>query len=1030
MKFWKASLLVQLVGYFSLLSIATMSVVAIATYIRARDSLQQTVVDRLLVAASLKELQLNEWIDSQRKDTLLISQLPEVRSRVAVLLTTPPTDPRYKQAYQQLDDYFKNLRSIKPSLRNVVITSNGGFVIFTTSQDQSIVGRYRPLGEPTTYFTRESAALTVPNFYLKSGESAITFGTNLRDLNNVPMGAITIDLDLDAIDTLIRENTGLGRTAETYLVGKSGTNNVFISRSEKQVDQNEQTDASQTPSPNASAQDNETVDSPGVKTIVDTKNAQGLAGITQNYENTPVLGVYRWLAKANLAIVVEIEQQEAFLPARRLAREILQIGLSLSGLLLVGVYLLSRRITQPVLAIADSAIKIADGNLDIRVPVLTGDEIGILSQAFNKMTEYLKHSNEQLSDANRNLEARVTAATADLQDTLAYLASVINNMADGLLVTDVDGKITEYNSALLKMFDLKAADMQIQNPEKVLSPALTQLIAKSHSQHNHVLTVEVPLADGRVAKASATAILKDAADDGDPSTDEAGADYIGTVILLQDITKEKEVDQMKTDFISTVSHELRTPLTSVLGFAKVIKKKLQESVLPLVQTDDKKVQRTVRQVNENIDIIVSEGERLTNLINDLLDIAKMEAGRVDWNMQPMQVNELIARAVTATSSLFEQKQLTLEQDLEPDLPVVEGDRDRLLQVVINLLSNAVKFTDEGSVICRTRADQQFVTVSIVDNGIGIAEDDHPKVFEKFKQVGDTLTDKPKGTGLGLPICKQIVEHHGGTIWVESELGHGSTFSFTLPISVSVEEPSHPMDMDALLKRVTQHVGIVTPAPISPDQKHVLVVDDDANIRRLLRQELEAQGYLVTEATNGVEAIAQIKQVSPDLIITDVLMPELNGLDMASLIKRDTKTMDIPIIIVSIAEDQEQGFRIGVDRYFTKPIDSEAVLDAVGQLITRAATRKTVLIIDDDAATVKRLADLMRTRSFDVTETYSLPEFTERARAMKPDMVLANASYANRQEVFKTLRFEEGLEDVCFFLLADQQDASVSISATE
>lgn len=1017
MKFWKASLLVQLVSYFSLLSITTMSVVALAAYFRARDSLEQTIVNRLLVAASLKELQLNEWIDSQRQDTLLISQLPEVRSRVATLLTTNPTDPKHRQAYQQLDQYFDNLRAVKPTLRDVLILSNGGFVVFS-SGDQSVVGTYKPLGEPTTYFPTHSAAVVVPNFFWQDGKSGITFGTDLLDLQGTKMGAITVALDLRAIDTLIRENTGLGQTAETYLVGKSSPDNVFISRSDKRTETEEAPDSNAT-----NAASNAVVaESEGIDRVVREKNPAGLQGLTRNYDGVRVLGVYRWLTKANLAIVVEIEQEEAFLPARRLAREILQIGLSLSGLLLVAVYLLSRRITQPVLAIADSAIKIADGNLDIRVPVITGDEIGILSQAFNKMTEYLKQSNEQLSDANRNLEARVTAATADLQDTLAYLASVINNMADGLLVTDVDGKITEYNAALLKMFDLQAADMQIKNPEKVLSPELTRLIAESQQKHHQVLTVEVPLADGRVAKASATAILKDAPDDGDPTTDETNADYIGTVILLQDITKEKEVDQMKTDFISTVSHELRTPLTSVLGFAKVIKKKLQESVLPLVQTDDKKVQRTVRQVNENIDIIVSEGERLTNLINDLLDIAKMEAGRVDWNMQPMQVNELIARAITATSSLFEQKQLTLEQDLEADLPEVEGDRDRLLQVVINLLSNAVKFTDEGSVICRTRADQQCVTVSIVDNGIGIAEDDQPKVFEKFKQVGDTLTDKPKGTGLGLPICKQIVEHHGGTIWVESELGHGSTFSFTLPIPVPVEA-SNPLDMDTLLKRVTQHVGMVTPAPISPDQKHILVVDDDANIRKLLRQELESQGYLVTEAVNGVEAIAQIKQTPPDLIITDVLMPELNGFDMASVIKRDAKTMDIPIIIVSIAEDREQGFRIGVDRYFTKPIDSEAVLDAVGQLVNRAAVRKTVLVIDDDAATVKRLADLMRTRSFDVTETYSLPEFIEQARSMKPDMVLANASYANRQEVFKTLRFEEGLEHVCFFLLSDQPDDS-------
>jgi len=1022
MKKGKASLLLQLVGYFSLLSIATMSVVALAAYFRARDSLQQTIVDRLLVAASLKELQLNEWIDSQRKDTLLVSQLPEVREQVAILLITDRADPRHQAAYQQLDTYFDNLQAIKPNLRDVRITSNDGFVIFTSSSDQSIVGRYRPLGEPTTYFTNRSASAVVPNFYLRPDEtSAITFGTDLLDLNGVPMGAITIDLDLGAIDTLIRENTGLGRTAETYLVGKSGANNVFISRSER-ADDSEST-------PDAAATD--VASSDGIDRVMDEKNTVGIQGLTRNYRKTSVLGVYRWLDEANLAIVVEIEQKEAFLYAQRLAREILQIGLSLSGLLLVGVYLLSRRITQPVLAIADSAIKIADGNLDIRVPVMTGDEIGVLSQAFNKMTESLKQSNAELSESNRTLEARINDATMNLQDTLAYLASIINNMADGLLVTDVDGSVTEYNAALLKMFELEATDLQTKKPSDIFDPALLSLITESQRNHQQVLTVEVPLSDGRIAKASATAILKEASDE-EPGSVPAEADYIGTVILLQDITREKEVDQMKTDFISTVSHELRTPLTSVLGFAKVIKKKLHESILPLVETDDKKIQRNVRQVNENIDIIVSEGERLTALINDLLDVAKMEAGRMEWNMQPLQVNELIERAVASTSSLLEQKQLELKLALSPDLPLVEADGNRLLQVVINLLSNAVKFTDQGAVTCRTSADAQYVTVSVVDNGIGIAEEDHPKVFEKFRQVGDTLTDKPKGTGLGLPICKQIVEHHGGSIWVESELGHGSTFSFTLPIPVPVEaEPLLP-DLDTLLKkRLTQYIGIITPTPTSPDQKHILVVDDDANIRRLLRQELEGQGYLVAEASNGLEAIAHIQQAPPDLIITDVVMPELNGFAMASVLKQDAQTRNIPIIIVSILEDREQGFRIGVDRYFSKPIDSDAILDAVGQLVNQTPRRKTVLVIDDNAATVKELADLMRTRQFDVTETYNLAEFLEQARAQKPDMVLANASYAKRHAEFKTLRFTEGLEEVCFFLLDDRhEEPAISGSVAE
>jgi signal transduction histidine kinase len=231
-----------------------------------------------------------------------------------------------------------------------------------------------------------------------------------------------------------------------------------------------------------------------------------------------------------------------------------------------------------------------------------------------------------------------------------------------------------------------------------------------------------------------------------------------------------------------VSHELRTPLTSILGFTKIIQKRLDEVIFPVVTSDDRKVRRAVKQVGSNIDIIVSEGERLTALINDVLDLAKIEAGKIEWDMQPVSVQEVIERSVAATAPLFETKPLELVVDVEEELPVVIGDHDRLIQVVVNLMSNAVKFTDEGSVTCRARGAGGEIVVSVIDTGIGIDPNDHDKVFERFVQVGDTLTDKPKGTGLGLPICKNIVEYHGGRIWVESELGQGANFSFTLPIS--------------------------------------------------------------------------------------------------------------------------------------------------------------------------------------------------------------------------------------------------------
>jgi len=239
--------------------------------------------------------------------------------------------------------------------------------------------------------------------------------------------------------------------------------------------------------------------------------------------------------------------------------------------------------------------------------------------------------------------------------------------------------------------------------------------------------------------------------------------------------------EAKSVFLSNVSHELRTPLTSVLGFAKIIKKRLEERVFPLVPTNDSKVQHAIAQVSENLGVVVLEAERLTALINNVLDLAKIEAGKVEWNMTTVAVPEIIGRATAATTSLFEPNGLHFSKQIAPDLPEIVGDQDKLIQVVINLISNAVKFTEKGSVSCRAERKDSEIVISVSDTGIGISAEDQPKVFEKFTQVGDTLTDKPKGTGLGLTICKEIVEHHGGRIWVESELGNGSTFSFALPV---------------------------------------------------------------------------------------------------------------------------------------------------------------------------------------------------------------------------------------------------------
>jgi hypothetical protein len=251
---------------------------------------------------------------------------------------------------------------------------------------------------------------------------------------------------------------------------------------------------------------------------------------------------------------------------------------------------------------------------------------------------------------------------------------------------------------------------------------------------------------------------------------------------LEDATTElraaneqlKEFDLLKNDFISTVTHELRTPLTSIRAFSEIL------SDNPDLEAE----QRT-----QFASIILKESERLTRLINQVLDLSKIESGKIEWNISEIDLRTIISETLMSTDQLFLEKKIRLDLDLPDSVPPVMADRDRIMQVLLNLISNAIKFCDDeaGQVQICMQTEQDVIKVDVIDNGVGIRPEDQEIVFEKFRQVGDTLTEKPQGTGLGLPICRQIIDHFGGKLWVESSPGHGATFSFTLPL-VSDDEP--------------------------------------------------------------------------------------------------------------------------------------------------------------------------------------------------------------------------------------------------
>jgi PAS domain S-box-containing protein len=684
---------------------------------------------------------------------------------------------------------------------------------------------------------------------------------------------------------------------------------------------------------------------------------------------------------------------------KNLALGITVVVLALVVYLWIAFYL---AVMRTVSALEGASKRMVEGDLGGAVHLDNRDELGQIVRAFNDIASALVSQS-------------------------AYRQAVVDNAADGIATTDEEGNILSFNPAAERIFGF-AAQQVIGQKANVLVPAADDRLFGALSRgrvsfENNRLETEGRRRDG-------TTFPLDLA-----VTQTQIGDRPLLIALMRDITEIKQArealqqakeaaeqaSQTKGTFLANVSHELRTPLTSVLGFAKIIKKRLEEIVFPAIAAPDSKTQRAIQQVNTNVDIIIAEGERLTSLINSVLDLAKIEAGKIEWKMEPVSMKEIVERAAAATAALFEVKPFKLTLDVAEEMPPIIGDHDRLVQVVINLISNAAKFTEEGSITCRARRDNNHLLVSVIDTGSGIDPKDHGKVFEQFVQVGDTLTNKPMGTGLGLPICKQIVEHHGGQIWVESELGKGSTFSFTLPIpetaAPAAELPREfvrKVDVNALVGQLRAQLAGATQSQ-TDDQKTILVVDDEASIRELLRQELEAEGYRVREAKDGREALAAVKREIPDLIILDVMMPELSGFDVAAVLRNDPQTFNIPIVILSIIQDKERGYRLGVDRYFTKPMDAKLLLGEIDALLAQGASKKKVLVVDEDAGTVKTLVDALESQGYNVTAAYNGSEGIEKAIAEQPDMVIARSVLSDKHNLVKTLRFEKNMERV-FFLL--------------
>ncbi len=388
----------------------------------------------------------------------------------------------------------------------------------------------------------------------------------------------------------------------------------------------------------------------------------------------------------------------------------------------------------------------------------------------------------------------------------------------------------------------------------------------------------------------------------------------------------KEVDRLKSQFLANMSHELRTPLNSIIGFSRVILKGIDGPI-----TD---------QQRQDLEAIFNSGQHLLGLINDILDISKIEAGKMELAFEPTDLQEIIRGVMSTAIALVKDKPIELQQSVPADLPTITADSRRIRQVLLNLVSNAAKFTDQGFIRVEARVEGDYVVISVSDSGIGIPPEKLPNIFEAFTQVDASPSRKYGGTGLGLTISKSFIELHGGRIWVESEPGKGSTFTFTLPIQgpPQIRPEAEPKTEEAPSEEVP------SPVPETPGRV-VLCVDDDEGVITLFRRYLDKQGYRVVGLTDPFRVVEEARRIQPFAITLDVMMPGKDGWQVIQELKADPETRDIPVIICTIVGEKGRGLSLGAADYLVKPILEQDLITALDRL-DREEGRHRVLVVDD------------------------------------------------------------------------------------
>jgi CheY-like chemotaxis protein/signal transduction histidine kinase/CHASE3 domain sensor protein len=418
-----------------------------------------------------------------------------------------------------------------------------------------------------------------------------------------------------------------------------------------------------------------------------------------------------------------------------------------------------------------------------------------------------------------------------------------------------------------------------------------------------------------------------------------------------------EANRLKSEFLSNMSHELRTPLNSIMALSNVL---IQRSKTKLSDEE-----------NSYLEIIERNGRNLLRLINDVLDLSKIEAGKIELSVKFINISMLLNNIQENIKPLADKKGLKITLEVPYDLPAIETDETRFQQVITNIIGNAVKFTEKGEVSITAGYDDFSIWIEVKDTGIGIPKKELSHIFDKFRQVDGSSSRSYEGTGLGLSIVHELVSIIGGDIQVESKLGEGSVFKLILPVKWKGD-----------LKNYTLNNSYS--ALLTPDKKTILVVDDDPTAVKEISTYLQESGFNTVGTTNAAEVVELAEKYRPFAITLDVIMPEIDGWEILQRLKRNEKTQNVNVIIVSVSSDKETGLALGAIAHITKPVDRDKLLNEIRRLHANALN---IMVVDDNEIDLELISEVLHKQGMKIKKAGSGSQCIELMTDNIPDVLV-------------------------------------------